>query len=479
MKEIFLNKKTCLLIVAAIGAFLCLWKLGAHPLNQWDESWYGMNALEMLNHHDYINYYFEGRPDTWIAKPPLSIWLISFSYKLFGFNEFALRLPSAIAGILFFIVLFEFICLFRSPLQSMFSCLILMACKGIIGNHVARTGDMDALLVLFLMLYMYFFMKAFISGKGKYYCLAGIGLGLAFYTKGSACFLYLPGTFAFVIMTGTFLKTIRNGLFWAGIGIFICIAASWYMLTAKYGNTFQFSYYTGHNSWETMWIYDTWMRFTDPAATKNPTFLLTTMDAKFNIWNYVFYFSILASAVIFILTLKKAKQLAKIKYDKLVILSYCIIGTMAITLGIASNKLPWYIAPALPFAAIVTADFIFNIRTRYPSLIYPFALLLVFTLSRNFMELNNVSRTYASQIQEKEKLFKNAHSVYVYRNLAPDIKLYAYWNVPQSIPFLECDSVFNRFGKEDLCLVSNDYPVKDSTGQKTCTPDYCLIHKKE
>lgn len=79
-----------------IALYFCFWKLGADPLNEWDEPRRGVNAMELLQNGDLVNMYYGGKPDTWHAKPPLMVWLIAISFKVFGYNEFALRLPSAL-----------------------------------------------------------------------------------------------------------------------------------------------------------------------------------------------------------------------------------------------------------------------------------------------------------------------------------------------------------------------------------------------
>ena len=88
-----------ILFVVALFSFI---KLGANDLSDWDESRNGINAFEMMHNGDYFNFYFADKPDTWNNKPPLFIWLVILSYKIFGLNALGLRFPSAIATIIFF-----------------------------------------------------------------------------------------------------------------------------------------------------------------------------------------------------------------------------------------------------------------------------------------------------------------------------------------------------------------------------------------
>src|SRR5213592_663552 len=61
-----------------------------------DEPRYAAIAREMAMSGDYITPRLYGTP--WFEKPVLVYWLASTSYKLFGFNEAAARLPSAVAA---------------------------------------------------------------------------------------------------------------------------------------------------------------------------------------------------------------------------------------------------------------------------------------------------------------------------------------------------------------------------------------------
>lgn len=87
-----------LLILATVLGIPFLLYLGALPLIDPDEGRYAEIPREMLERGDFLtptlNYvkYFE--------KPPLLYWINAASLKLFGLNEFAARLPSALCGIL-------------------------------------------------------------------------------------------------------------------------------------------------------------------------------------------------------------------------------------------------------------------------------------------------------------------------------------------------------------------------------------------
>ncbi|MCS7209092.1 MAG: glycosyltransferase family 39 protein [Fimbriimonadales bacterium] len=68
--------------------------LRAFGLTDLDEGFYASVAWEMRQSGDWRTPTFTGQP--WFEKPPLLYWLMLLSMRLFGENEFAVRLPSAV-----------------------------------------------------------------------------------------------------------------------------------------------------------------------------------------------------------------------------------------------------------------------------------------------------------------------------------------------------------------------------------------------
>jgi 4-amino-4-deoxy-L-arabinose transferase len=75
-------------------------------LNPWDERFHALVAKNLMNHplmptlydKTLVNMAYDrwDRYHIWLHKQPLFLWQIAISYKIFGVNEFALRLPSAL-----------------------------------------------------------------------------------------------------------------------------------------------------------------------------------------------------------------------------------------------------------------------------------------------------------------------------------------------------------------------------------------------
>ena len=71
---------------------------GTLPLIDRDEPRFAEASREMRQRSNYIVPYFNGQYR--FDKPPLTYWGQVASYRLFGENEFAARLPSVIAAAL-------------------------------------------------------------------------------------------------------------------------------------------------------------------------------------------------------------------------------------------------------------------------------------------------------------------------------------------------------------------------------------------
>lgn len=81
-------------IFALIFLLICrLIAMHLIPLNDTTEARYAEIARKMLETNNWVTLFHSYGIPFW-AKPPLSTWLAAFSMKLFGINEFAVRLPS-------------------------------------------------------------------------------------------------------------------------------------------------------------------------------------------------------------------------------------------------------------------------------------------------------------------------------------------------------------------------------------------------
>ena len=84
-------------LLLGLTLFTFFFLLGTRSLNEPDEGRYAEIAREMVETGDWLV------PTIWyvphLDKPPLTYWAVAASLKLFGLNEWAVRLPLALAGL--------------------------------------------------------------------------------------------------------------------------------------------------------------------------------------------------------------------------------------------------------------------------------------------------------------------------------------------------------------------------------------------
>nr|WP_216670616.1 glycosyltransferase family 39 protein [Microcoleus asticus] len=90
-------KLLSLLWLCAIASVAFLWNLGNIGLVDETEPLFAEAARQMTLTGDWITPYFNG--ETRFDKPPLIYWLMAVAYRTLGVNEWAVRLPSALCAI--------------------------------------------------------------------------------------------------------------------------------------------------------------------------------------------------------------------------------------------------------------------------------------------------------------------------------------------------------------------------------------------
>src|SRR5437773_7535428 len=83
--------------LAALTLFTFFFLLGSRSLNEPDEGRYAEIAREMVELGDWLVPHLWYEPH--VEKPPMTYWTVAASMLVFGRNEWAVRLPLALAGI--------------------------------------------------------------------------------------------------------------------------------------------------------------------------------------------------------------------------------------------------------------------------------------------------------------------------------------------------------------------------------------------
>ena len=340
IKSIF-PKLLPLLGVGLIVYFPLFLDLDALPLALYDESRRAVNAIEMLQQGNFIVTYFEGKPDMWGTKPPLLIYLQAICLKVFGFNELAIRLPSALAGLATVGVLIYYAWKhFNNKAWGIFASLVLVTSSGFISSHVTRTGDYDALLSLFTTIYtLCFFEYMYCSNRkaGKrLLILTAVFVSLAVLTKSIAGLLFLPGLFIFALATGKLKKIMTDRRAYLALSGIIFFVGSYYFIREQLNPGFlqavadnelggRYLDTLEYHKHEFSWYFQALLR------------------KDFLPWIFVLPFSLF-------LSFGKSK---KIKLLSLYLFT-CVLSFLLI-ISFSATKLHWYDAPVYPLASLLVS----------------------------------------------------------------------------------------------------------------------------
>jgi 4-amino-4-deoxy-L-arabinose transferase-like glycosyltransferase len=211
-------------------ALLCLMALafqGTRGIWEPDEGRYSSAGINMHESGDWLIPTIDGEHPH-LTKPPLTYWALATSFAVLGHNEWAARLPSALAYIgtgLFLFGLGRRLC----PQQPWLPALAWgLAFAPAIASNIVST---DPLLVLFETAAMYAFVEAW-SREGpdsrRWFVLMWLGWGLAFMTKGPPGLLPL---FAMILYLGIHDRARLRSMFApAGLLLFAVVAFTWFLV---------------------------------------------------------------------------------------------------------------------------------------------------------------------------------------------------------------------------------------------------------
>lgn len=229
--------------IAVFTAFF--FNLHGFPLFDLDEGAFSEATRDMLARGDYIATYLYGEPR--YDKPILIYWLQGASVALFGLNEFALRLPSALAATAWMLALYAFTARIRDRRTGFMAAIIGATTLevGIIG----KAAIADALLNLLMAASLFAIYLHYHDGRRHWIHIAFLCMGLGFLTKGPvAVAVPFVTSLLFFALRGRIRDWLRAALNPLGIGLFLIIVLPWYLaITLREGPGFVLGFLLEHN----------------------------------------------------------------------------------------------------------------------------------------------------------------------------------------------------------------------------------------
>ena len=200
--------------------------LGTTPLFDPDEGVYSEVTREMVANTDFTAALLNGIP--FFHKPPLFYWAQAASIKILGLGEFALRLPSAIATLLWTFSVFLFTRRYYDTRTAWHAAIFMTA--SLLVTLIARTATTEALFNLFLTLTLLNIYR-FYHGRHKrniYWSFMFTALGVL--TKGSIA-IALPVAVSIIYFGSNKKWRDLVSLFFNPVGLLVfgLIVIPWYL----------------------------------------------------------------------------------------------------------------------------------------------------------------------------------------------------------------------------------------------------------
>lgn len=216
-----------LCILLALCGVLFFWNLGALGLTDRDEGRNAEAGREMLETGDWISPTFNYEPR--YAKPALVYWLMSASYKTFGVSAFAARFPSALFGLGLVLICYLFLARLRDPVTALLAALMLALNLQMIAlNRMALT---DSVLIFFTTLSLFAFWLGFqtTQARRRWLWICYLAMGLGTLAKGPVGFLVPLITIAlYLSLTKQWGRFWQEGKPLPGTALTVLIALPWY-----------------------------------------------------------------------------------------------------------------------------------------------------------------------------------------------------------------------------------------------------------
>ena len=205
------------LIILLVGLVFFVPFIGQVHLFDWDEINFAEAAREMIVSHNYTTVQIDFKP-FW-EKPPLFFWFQVLAMKTFGINEFAARLPNAIAGILTLMFLFF---IGKKHFDKQFAWLwVLVYMSSFLPFLYFKSGIIDPWFNLFIFSGIYFLIFTKKNDKQKYLntVISATLIGLATLTKGPVAILLTGLTYFVSLLLNRFrnLLSVRQILIYLGV----------------------------------------------------------------------------------------------------------------------------------------------------------------------------------------------------------------------------------------------------------------------
>ena len=343
-----LAKRVYVFIFLIIIAFY-LYGLGELPLLGPDEPRYAQVAREMFLSGDYITPRLGGY--TWFEKPSLLYWMIAASFKVFGVSEWSARLGPALCGLLTIVAI---VFVGRAIDRGLSSLVVTATCLGLI--VFSRAASFDVVVTMTTTWALACFLLRELTKRPVYLIGFYAFVGFSLLAKGLVGVVIPFGVIGvyYLLRRAWPERSVWLSLIW-GVPLALAISAVWYgPVIAKHGWTFIDEFFVQHH------------------------FARYVSNKYHHPQPLYFYPAIILMLALpwtpfLVEALVKARRWAWRGGDSLSIVRVFSLSWLVFPIvffSFSGSKLPGYILPALPAAALLIADVL---RPKKPAVLIAIA----------------------------------------------------------------------------------------------------------
>jgi len=334
-----------LALIIAIAWFA---NLDVRKLQHPDEGRYAEIAREMLVTGDWVTPRLDGLK--YFEKPPLQYWLTAASFKAFELDEWTARLPGAVAGFATVVVVAATGAALAGAAAGLYAGLVLAGSVWLFG--ISHLVTLDALLTFWLTLSLCAFLRAqharaSPSHVKRWMLLAYAAAAAGLLTKGLVALLIPFATLVLYTLVTRDRGPWRRLHPASGLALLVAIAAPWFVLVSLRNPEFARFFF----------IHEHFERF------------LTTEHHRVGAWWYflpMFVVGFLPWTGLFLWVLPKSWREATTDGAGFAWAKFCLVWTafVLVFFSLSGSKLPSYILPMFPSAALVLGWQLERTRTQ-------------------------------------------------------------------------------------------------------------------
>jgi 4-amino-4-deoxy-L-arabinose transferase-like glycosyltransferase len=206
-----------------------IWGLGA---SGWANSFY--SAAIQAGSMSWKAFFFgssDAANSITVDKPPMSLWLMSLSVRVFGLNTWAMLVPQALLGVASVALLRAVVVRRFGAAAGLLAGLVLALTP--VAALMFRFNNPDALLVLLMIAAVWAMSRGVESGKTKWLLITGMFVGFGFLTKQLQVMLVVPPLALTYLIAGPPKLGTRVLQLFAALGAMI-VSAGWWLLIVEF-----------------------------------------------------------------------------------------------------------------------------------------------------------------------------------------------------------------------------------------------------